>query len=113
MDTISMIYVPPALLAGFAFHYALFRSRVPNSQTPKLVQRLVGVVVPLICLAFWIALCYGFKLLTWKPFAGDAPGSVELTNVLLLVGSALVGVWISTRLRKQVSPRHWRSRPDQ
>ncbi|HWX37296.1 MAG TPA: hypothetical protein VNZ53_59020 [Steroidobacteraceae bacterium] len=101
MDTISLIYVPPALLAGFALHYAVFRSRVPNSQTPKLARRLVAVVVPLICLPFWVALCFGFKLLTWKPFAGDTPGSIALTNILLLAGSALVGVWISARLRQQ------------
>jgi len=101
MDTISLIYVPLALLAGFATHYILFRSHVANSPMPKRKRRLVTVVAPLICLPFWVALCYGFKLLTWKPFAGDTPGSIELTNVLLLAGSALIGVWISVRLRKQ------------
>ena len=98
MDTISLIYAPIALLGGFAFHHAVFRSRVPNSQTANLPRRLMAVVLPLVCLPFWLSLCYGFKLLTWKPFAGDAPGSVELTNALLLAGSALIGVWISVRL---------------
>ena len=106
MDTISLIYVPLALLAGFAIGYMFLRCRAPNSPTPKGKRRLVAVVPPLVCLPFWVALCYGFKLLTWKPFAGDTPGSVELTNVLLLAGSALIGVWISARLRKQpVIPR--------
>jgi len=95
MDTISLVYVPLALLAGFAIHHMLFRSRVANSPTPNGKPRLVAVVPPLICLPIWVTLCYGFKLLTWKPFAGDTPGSVELTNVLLLAGSALIGVWIS------------------
>jgi hypothetical protein len=105
MDTISLIYVPIALLAGFAFHHALFRSRVPNSQTPKWPRRLALIGLPLIGLMFWVGLCYGFKLLTWKPFAGDRAGSVEITNVLMLAGSALVGVWISIRLRRhQVIP---------
>jgi hypothetical protein len=101
MDTISLIYVPVALLAGFGFHYALLRSRVPSSQRPKLARRLVAVMLPLTCLPLWVALCYGFKLLTWAPFAGDTPGSVQLTNVLLLAGSALIGVWISVRLKHQ------------
>jgi hypothetical protein len=104
LDTIPPIYVPIALLTGIAFHRALFRLRVSDSQTPKLARRLVAVVLPLISLLFWVGLCYGFKLLTWKPFAGDVPGSVELTNVLLLAGSALVGVWISVRLRQLQTP---------
>jgi hypothetical protein len=106
MDMISPIYVPIAVLAGFACHHALFRSRVSNTKTPELPRRLIAVVLPLVCLLFWVGLCYGFKLLTWKPFAGDTPRSVELTDVLLLAGSAFVGVWISVRLRQhQVIPK--------
>ena len=100
LDTVSPINIPIALLAGFAFHRALFRSRAPSSQMPKAPRRLLVIVLPLICLLFWVGLCLGFKLLTWKPFAGDVPGSVELTNGLLLFGSAWVGVWISARLRQ-------------
>ena len=100
METVPLIDVPIALLAGFVFHNSMIRFRVPNGRTPKLPRRRVAVVVPLICLPLWVGLCYGFKLLTWRPFAGDIPGSVELTNVLLIAGSALIGVWISARLRR-------------
>jgi hypothetical protein len=58
----------------------------------------MAVVPPAICLPLWVGLCYWFKALTWKPFAGDMAGSVELTNILLLAGSVSAGVWISARL---------------
>jgi hypothetical protein len=106
VDIVSPIYIPLAALAGFAFHYLVVSSGA-NNHRRRLARRLAVVVVllPLICLVLWVCLCYGFKLLTWRPFGGDAPGSVAMTNVLLLAGSALVGVWISARLRgQQVSP---------
>jgi hypothetical protein len=99
METLSEMYVLLAVPAGFALHRVLFRSRVRSGPKPRLPPRLLAVVVPLIGLLLWAALCFGFKLLTWKPFAGDTPGSVALTNGLLLTGSALAGVWISARLK--------------
>lgn len=100
LDTIFLSGVPIALLAGFALHRALFRSRIPSSRTARARPGLATVGLPLVCLLLWVGLCFGFKLLTWKPFAGDAPGSIELTNFLLLGGAAFVGGWISARLRQ-------------
>jgi hypothetical protein len=54
-------------------------------------RRLLGAGGLLAALALWFAACVAVKLLTWKPFAGDAPGSVEATNALLLAGSAVLG----------------------
>jgi biotin transporter BioY len=106
MDVLSLAYVPFALLAGFILHFTVFRSRAQSRPAASFARRLTAVIVPLLCLTVWIALCYGFKLLTWKPFAGDAPGSISLTNVLLIVGSALTGMWISLRVRsRQATPR--------
>jgi hypothetical protein len=99
-NVISLAYVPLALLAGFAFHFAVFRSRARSRPTGGWSQKFTAVVVPVLSLTTWIVLCYGLKLLTWKPFTGDAPGTVVLTNMLLLTGSALAGSWISLRLGK-------------
>jgi hypothetical protein len=98
LDAISLVYVPIALLAGFVLHRALFRSRDSVSKTPQL-SRWAAILLPLTCLFVWVGLCYGFKLLTWKAFAGDARGSVALTSLLLLTGSAMVGAWIAARLK--------------
>ena len=101
-----MIYVPISAAAGFVLHRAVLRSRARDGQTPKPPPQWSAIVLPLFCLIAWIALCYAFKLLTWKPYAGDAPGSVGLTSTLMLVGSALVGAWTSARLRQSpVTPR--------
>jgi hypothetical protein len=101
MDANSLIYVPIAIMAVLVAHRAVRRSNLPNSHRTPVPQQWVAAVLPLIWLLVWVGLCLGVKLLTWKPFAGDSPGSVELTNFLLLAGSTLAGAWISARLRQQ------------
>lgn len=100
MAMMFLIGVPISLLAGFAFHRTWSSTRITKNPPPKLRQRLVAVGLPLICLCVWVGLCVAVKLLTWKPFAGDTPGSVELTNVLLVAGAVLAGVWMSVRLEQ-------------
>jgi hypothetical protein len=67
-------------------------------------RRVAGAVGSLIvALIVWNAICMLFKILTWKPFAGDVPGSVEATAMLLFTGSAAAGFFVSKWLFRQAS----------
>ena len=101
MELIPLFYVPLAVMMGFGLHYVLFRPRAPKGPTTRLTRRPAAILMPLISLPVWVTLCYAFKLLTWKPFAADFPGSVRATNFLLLCGSALIGMWMSVRVRQR------------
>ena len=63
-------------------------------------ERLGALLLPLACFTLWIGLCIGFKLLTWKPFAGDAAGSVATTYGLVFLGTVVTVRWMWIRWRR-------------